>query len=117
MSVDIITFEKSFQQRLTEYTDILCGRGRLPVSGIQNEWYYYIENVLEPAGWQAVWKISRQKCEEFKIQFPTIVIVMVWISFTLITFILRLKCLLYNSFGVYVFYYISNLFILVSYKP
>lgn len=77
MSLDIITFEKSFQERLTEYTDILGGRAHLPVCGIQNEWYYYIENLLEPVGWQAVWKISRQKCDEFKIRFPTLVIVMV----------------------------------------
>jgi hypothetical protein len=83
MSLDIITFGKTFQQRLAEYTDILHGRGPLPASGIQNEWYYYIENLLEPTGWQAVWKISRQKCEEFKIQFPTLVIVMVWSFFTL----------------------------------
>lgn len=77
MSPDIIKFEKSFQQRLSEYVDILGARDHLPASGIQNEWYYYIENVLEPAGWQAIWKVSRQKCEEFKIQFPTLVVVMV----------------------------------------
>ncbi|KDR10984.1 protein nessun dorma isoform X2 [Zootermopsis nevadensis] len=77
MSPDIITFEKSFQQRLSEYMDILGARGHLPSSGIQNEWYYYIESLLEPAGWQAIWKISRRKCEEFEIQFPTLVVVMV----------------------------------------
>lgn len=87
MSSDIIKFEKSLQQRLSEYMDILGARGNLPVSGIENEWYYYVENVLEPAGWQAIWKISRQKCEEFKIQFPTLVVVMVWDLFTLIEFI------------------------------
>jgi hypothetical protein len=62
--------------RNTEYTDILGGRGHLPLSGIQNGWYYYIENGLEPACWPAVWKISRQKCKEFKIRFPTLMIVM-----------------------------------------
>lgn len=77
MSPDIITFEKSFQQRLSEYMDILGARGHLPSSGIRNEWYYYIESLLEPAGWQAIWKISRRKCEEFEIQFPTLVVVMV----------------------------------------
>lgn len=79
MSVEIITFEKSFQERLSEYRDILGVNGRVPVCRIKDEWYYYIENLLEPAGWQAVWKISRQKCDEFKIQFPTLVIVMVGI--------------------------------------
>jgi hypothetical protein len=92
MSLDIIKFEKSFQQRLSEYMDILGGRGHLLVSGIQNEWYYYIENVLEPAGWQAIWKVSRKSCEEFKIQFPTLVVVMVWDLFTLIAFIYIPKC-------------------------
>lgn len=77
MSIEVITFEKSFQERLSEYKDILGGRGPPPVCDIQNEWYFYIENLVEPAGWQAVWKISRQKCDEFKIQFPTLVIVMV----------------------------------------
>jgi hypothetical protein len=77
MSPNIIKFEKSFQQRRSEYLDILGARGHIPVSGIQNEWYYYIENVLEPAGWKAVWKVSRQKCEEFVIQFPTLIVVMV----------------------------------------
>jgi hypothetical protein len=77
MSRDIITFEKSFQQRLSEYREVLGSRGPLPVSEVRNEWYYYIESLLEPAGWQAVWKISRRKCEEFEIQFPTLVVVMV----------------------------------------
>jgi hypothetical protein len=80
MSVEVITFKKSFQERLCEYNDIIGGRGPPSVFDIHNEWYYYIENLLEPAGWQAVWKISRQKCQEFNIQFPTVVIVMVWIS-------------------------------------
>lgn len=77
MSPNIITYEKSFEQRFSEYMDILCARGHLPAPGIRNEWYYYIDNLLEPAGWQAIWKISRRKCEEFGIQFPTLVFVMV----------------------------------------
>lgn len=80
MSVEVITFKKSFQERLSEYNNIIGGRGPPPACDIHNEWYFYIENLLEPVGWQAVWKISRQKCDEFKIQFPTLVIVMVWIS-------------------------------------
>jgi hypothetical protein len=87
MSPDIIKFEKSFKQRLSEYKDILGARSHLRVSGIQNEWYYYLENVLEPTGWQAVWKVSRQKCEDFNIQFPTLIVVMVWDLFILIVLI------------------------------
>jgi len=117
MSLEIITFEKSFQERLSEYKDVFGVSGHVPVCRIQDEWYYYIENLIEPAGWQAVWKISRQKCDEFKIRFPTLVIVMVWIFFTLITFIYSWKYSLCISFGVYVVYYISDIFILVSYKP
>lgn len=98
MSLEIITFEKSFQERLSEYKDILGVSSHIPVCRIQDEWYYYIENLLEPAGWQAVWKISRLKCDEFKIRFPTLVIVMVWNFFTLITFIW--KCSLCISFGI-----------------
>ncbi|XP_069686672.1 protein nessun dorma isoform X3 [Periplaneta americana] len=77
MPPEIIVFEKSFEQRLGEYTDILCARGFLPASGVRDEWYFYIESTMEAAGWQAVWKISRQKCEEFKIKFPTLVFVVV----------------------------------------
>jgi hypothetical protein len=58
MSIEVITFKKSFQERLSEYEDIVVGRGPLSACDIHNEWYFYIENLLEPAGWQAVWKIS-----------------------------------------------------------
>ncbi|PSN50703.1 hypothetical protein C0J52_01193 [Blattella germanica] len=76
MSLDIITFEKSFEERYDEYMSILGSRSFLPGSEVKNEWICYIQPMIPIGGWQAVWKISRLKCEEFDINFPTVVLVM-----------------------------------------
>lgn len=73
----VITFDKTFQERLKEYLDVLSNYDVLPVSQIQKVWSYYLELTLDPSGWQAVWKIPRLKCESLKIPFPTIVLVYV----------------------------------------
>ncbi|KAJ9581630.1 hypothetical protein L9F63_023213, partial [Diploptera punctata] len=77
MFPDIIIFEKSFEQRYEEYMNILGSRGALSAHEVRNEWKFYIECVIEAGGWEAVWKISRSKCEELDIDFPTIILVMV----------------------------------------
>ena len=73
----VISFDKSLQQRLQEYKDVLAGYEILPVSAIQKEWGFYLELTVDPNGWQAVWKIHRRACEAFNIPFPSIVLVFV----------------------------------------
>lgn len=73
----IITFDKSYQERLQEYMDVLSGYEILTASQVKKEWGFHLELVLEPSGWQAVWKIPRMTCENLKILFPTIVLVYV----------------------------------------
>ena len=74
--MDIITFDKSFQERLTEFTNILSNREQiLPASRIRSEWIFHTELVLEPVGWQALWKIPHKTCVELNISHPTIVVV------------------------------------------
>lgn len=73
----IITFDKSYQQRFQEYMDVLSGYEVLAANQVKREWGCYLELVMDPNGWQAVWKIPRITCEKHKILFPTIVLVYV----------------------------------------
>lgn len=73
----VITFNKTFQERLLEFTDILSGYQVLSANNIKKEWSFYLEISLEPVGWQAIWKIPRITCEELNIAFPTVVLVYV----------------------------------------
>lgn len=76
--MDVYSFDKSLQERLFEYTDILSNPGKIvPASQIQWEWACDMEIVIEPVGWDALWNISRSTCEELEIQYPTIVMVAV----------------------------------------
>lgn len=76
MAMEIYTFDKSLQERLTEYNTILKVQSRtVSASDISSEWAYYIELAIEPTGWQALWKIPRLLCEDFGIRYPTIVFV------------------------------------------
>ncbi|KAJ8916725.1 hypothetical protein NQ315_013929 [Exocentrus adspersus] len=73
----ILTFDKSLQQRLQEFRDVLSGYEVLPSALIKKEWTFYLELTVDPIGWQAVWKIPRLKCEDLNIPFPSIVLVLV----------------------------------------
>lgn len=70
-------FEKTYQERLVEYTDVLSGYDILPASQIKQEWAFFLELTVDQTGWQAIWKVSRIKCEELNIPFPTVVLVFV----------------------------------------
>ncbi|KAJ8979370.1 hypothetical protein NQ317_002959 [Molorchus minor] len=72
-----MTFDKSLQQRLDEFKDVLSGYEVLSASLINKEWTSYLEYTLDPNGWQAVWKIPRLTCELLKIPFPSVVLVLV----------------------------------------
>ncbi|OAD54316.1 SHC SH2 domain-binding protein 1 like protein B [Eufriesea mexicana] len=74
--MEIYTFDKSLQERLVELAEILSSRDKIvPASQIQAEWSFHVELVLEPVGWQALWRIPRLVCENFQIHYPTIVVV------------------------------------------
>lgn len=73
----IISFDKSLQNRLEEYNQVFSELGPLPYSKLQEEWAYYLELTLDPNGWQALWKIPRLKCEELHIPFPSVVLIYV----------------------------------------
>lgn len=76
MSMEIFTFDKSLQERLVEYTDILSSHPNVvPASQIHSEWACHVELVIEPVGWRALWKIPRLTCQDFEIHYPTIVVV------------------------------------------
>ncbi|XP_015182736.1 PREDICTED: SHC SH2 domain-binding protein 1 [Polistes dominula] len=74
--MEIYTFDKCLQERLIEFSEILSSRGEtVSASQVKLEWLNYVELVIEPTGWQALWKIPRLTCQEFKIHYPTIVVV------------------------------------------
>lgn len=73
----ILTFDKSLQQRLQEFRDVLSGYEVLPVTLIKKEWTFYLELTVDPSGWQAVWKIPRLMCEVLNIPFPSVVLILV----------------------------------------
>lgn len=72
----VLVFDKSYQERLQEYNDIFCNR-TVSLSDVRDIWSFYLECMMDPAGWQAIWKIPRLKCERLSISFPTIVLVYV----------------------------------------
>lgn len=76
-ALDIYTFnDKTLAERLDEYMNILSIRGKIiPAKHIQAEWSSEVELVIEPANWQALWKLSRYTCGEKNISYPTIVLV------------------------------------------
>ncbi|XP_034670018.1 protein nessun dorma [Drosophila subobscura] len=72
--MDVYTFEKSYLERLKEAEAVLSWDGAvMPASQVRNEWKSFVELKIEPAGWQAIWKIPRVICEDLKLRYPTIV--------------------------------------------
>lgn len=70
----VITYNKTYQERYLEYMDVLSGYEVLSVNDIKKEWSLFMDLTVDSSGWQAVWKIPRLKCEELKIGFPTVVL-------------------------------------------
>ncbi|KAF5269822.1 hypothetical protein FQR65_LT05868 [Abscondita terminalis] len=73
----VITFNKTFQERLQEYTDILGGYEFLYISQIKEEFALFLDVTIDFNGWQAIWKISRSTCLNLNIEFPTLALVYV----------------------------------------
>ncbi|KAH8353680.1 hypothetical protein KR084_012659 [Drosophila pseudotakahashii] len=72
--MEVFTFEKSYLDRMKEAEEVLSWEGAvMPACKVRSEWRSYVELKIEPAGWQAIWKIPRVICEDLKIRYPTIV--------------------------------------------
>lgn len=69
-----IILDKTYQERLQEYTVILAN---FEVLNLKKVWSFYLELSVDPSGWQAIWKIPRTTCEELNIPYPTVVLVYV----------------------------------------
>lgn len=73
----VIKLEKTYQQRLQEYTEIFSKEGPYSLAKIKHEFSFFLELLVERNGWQAVWKIPRVTCEDLGVSFPTVVLVFV----------------------------------------
>ncbi|KAB0800626.1 hypothetical protein PPYR_00931 [Photinus pyralis] len=73
----VITFNKSYEHRLQEYTEILTDPHHKLVhsSQVHKKWSIYAELAIQVSGWYAIWKIPRLICEQLKIEFPITVFV------------------------------------------
>ncbi|CAH1981167.1 unnamed protein product [Acanthoscelides obtectus] len=76
MMDDIITFNKSLQQRYQEYREVFGGLP-VPYRKLNKCWTFYLQFTVDVIGWQAVWKIPRLTCESLCITFPSFVLVLV----------------------------------------
>lgn len=74
---EVISFDKSYQQRLHDYAYVFAETERISVSQIRELWVCYVQLTVDQGGWQAIWKIPRMTCETLKIQFPAFVLVYV----------------------------------------
>lgn len=70
-----IVIVKSYEQRLKELRTVL--RPDCTGKEILEDWRSYAEFVVEPVGWQALWKIPNDMCDEFQIACSTTVLVSV----------------------------------------
>ncbi|XP_055634429.1 protein nessun dorma isoform X2 [Toxorhynchites rutilus septentrionalis] len=70
--MEVFEFDKTKCERLLEISSVLrSDELQIPTSSVRNEWANFIEETIEPTGWQAVWRISRAVCEDLSVQFPT----------------------------------------------
>lgn len=62
------SFDKSFQARLEEI-EIVLDDG-MKTTPLRKLWSEFLESSIEPAGYSAIYKISRANCESLKIKYP-----------------------------------------------
>ncbi|XP_050088743.1 protein nessun dorma isoform X1 [Anopheles aquasalis] len=73
--MEVYEFNKTLLTRLMETRNVLNGSGgNVRASEIRSEWISYIEVVVEPTGWQALWKASRAVCEKLSVKYPLLVL-------------------------------------------
>ncbi|CRK90829.1 CLUMA_CG004519, isoform A [Clunio marinus] len=66
--MSIYTFEKTFFQRLDEIKLVL--EDIEPSVQVKELWKQFLETSIEPAGYSAIWKISKAACEIHNIKYP-----------------------------------------------
>ncbi|CAO1385391.1 unnamed protein product [Diamesa serratosioi] len=67
--MSVYSYDKSFLLRLEEF-ELVLGE-ETSSSAIRKKFIEFIEMAIEPAGYQAVWKLSKSACEDFGVMFPT----------------------------------------------
>lgn len=69
-------YNKSLLDRLNEAAEIFEATrpSIITASQVRAEWTNYVEVTVEPAGWQAIWRIPRVICDALNIKYPTIVV-------------------------------------------
>lgn len=66
--MSVYSFNKTLLERIDEFKLILDEKQN--GTKIRDQWKDFLEISIEPAGWAAIWKISKASCEEFNIKFP-----------------------------------------------
>lgn len=65
--MSVYSFDKSLLERINEIKLILDGETG---NRIRDQWKEFLEVSLEPAGYTAIWRISKASCEELDIKYP-----------------------------------------------
>ncbi|XP_022199787.2 protein nessun dorma [Nilaparvata lugens] len=73
----IVVVKKSHYDIEEDLKSILLFDSPLKASDIQKLWTSYLELTVEPVGWKALWKMSRDICQQFEVEFPVVAVVMV----------------------------------------
>lgn len=63
----VYKFDKTFLQRLEEFKIILEDQDGVNIRDCFKE---FLETSIEPAGYFAIWRLTRSDCEKFEICFP-----------------------------------------------
>ncbi|KAF5280441.1 hypothetical protein FQR65_LT03250 [Abscondita terminalis] len=77
--IPVITFNKTYEERFQEYSNVLGSMDSLKVCGakVQVKWSTYMELNVNPSGWLAIWKIPRSTCILLDVEFPITIVVYV----------------------------------------
>lgn len=73
----VIIYHKTYEQRLEEFTKIFNKFSLNNCNNFLQYWATYLEPLIKHCGWMALWKLSHKVCDNFKITYPTIVLVKV----------------------------------------
>jgi hypothetical protein len=63
----VFNFDKSFLERYDEFKLILDEQDGL---SIKDSFKEFLESSIEPAGYFAIWKLSRVDCERYEVKYP-----------------------------------------------
>lgn len=63
MSQAVWRFERTVQETIEELRDIIQRDDDIRASQVRGEWVYRAQLLLEPAGWDALWRLPRETCQ------------------------------------------------------